>query len=54
MYLVATLITSLMLEWIVEAGILLICVIQLITLTALILQTKNLTNRRIDYEAYHY
>ena len=54
MYLVATLITSLMLEWIVEAGILLICAIQLITLTALVLQTKNLTNRRIDYEAYHY
>lgn len=54
MYLVAALITGLMLEWVVEAGIFLICAILLITLAALFLQTKNLTNRRIDYEAYHY
>lgn len=53
-YLVAALITGLMLEWVVEAGIFLICAILLITLAALFLQTKNLTNRRIDYEAYHY
>lgn len=53
-YLVAALITGLMLEWVVEVGIFLICVIMLITLAALFLQTKNLTNRRIDYEAYHY
>lgn len=53
-YLVSALITGLMLEWVVEAGIVLICAILLITLAALFLQTKNLTNRRIDYEAYHY
>lgn len=53
-YLVAALITGLMLEWVVETGIFLICAILIITLAALFLQTKNLTNRRIDYEAYHY
>ena len=53
-YLVAALITGLMLEWVVETGIFLICAILLITLAALLLQTKNLTNRRINYEAYHY
>lgn len=53
-YLVTALITGLMLEWIVEAGALLILAILLATLSALFFQTKTLTNRRIHHEAYHY
>lgn len=53
-YLVSAMMTGLMLEWIVEAGTFLLCVILLATLSALFFQTKTLTNRRIQYEAYHY
>lgn len=53
-YLVSALITGLMLERIMEAGILLLCAILLVSLSALFFQTKTLTNRRIYYEAYHY
>lgn len=53
-YLVTALITGLMLEWIVEAGTLLILGILLATLSALYFQTKTLTNRRMHHEAYHY
>lgn len=53
-YLVTVLITGLMLEWIVEAGALLILGILIATLSALFFQTKTLTNRRIHHEAYHY
>lgn len=53
-YLVTALITGLMLEWIVEAGALLILAILLATLFALFFQTKTLTNRRMHHEAYHY
>lgn len=53
-YLVSALITSLMLERIMEAGLLLLCAILLVSLSALFFQTKTLTNRRIYYEAYHY
>lgn len=53
-YLVTALTAGLMLEWIVEAGTFLILGILLATLSALIFQTKTLTNRRMHHEAYHY
>jgi len=54
-YLVATLITGLMLKRIVEAGIILLCLILLTTIAVLFIQTKNLMNRRIYYyESYNY
>lgn len=53
-YLVAALITGLILERIVEAGIYLLCTILLTTIVILFIQTITLTNRRINYEAYNY
>lgn len=53
-YLLTALITGLMLEWIAEAGVLPLCAILVGVLSALVIQTKTLTNRRIYHEAYHY
>lgn len=53
-YLVTALLTGLTLEWITEAGLFLICAIVLSVLSALVIQTKTLTNRRMYHEAYHY
>lgn len=53
-YLVAALITGLMLEQIVEAGVFLLCTILLTTIAVLFIQTKTLMNRRMYHEAYNY
>lgn len=53
-YLVFALITGLMLERIAESGIFPTFAILLIAVAVLYMQTKTLTNRRLNYEAYNY
>jgi hypothetical protein len=53
-YLVAALISSLILDWIVEIGIVVICLVAFAGLAAIFFQTKILLNRMIPYEAYNY
>lgn len=53
-YMVTAMITSLLLEFIIELSIFLLVVILLAASMLLFIQTKNLMNRRIYYEAYNY
>ena len=53
-YLISALIIGLMLERIMETGICLNSMISLAAFTALLIQIKNLINRRVNYEAYNY
>jgi hypothetical protein len=50
-YMVASMITSLLLEFIIELSIILLVAIFLAASTMLFIQTKNQMNRRIYYEA---
>lgn len=53
-YLVAALISSLVLEWIVEIGIVILCIMVFAGMAAIVFQTKILLNREIPYETYNY
>lgn len=53
-YLVAALISNLVLDQIVEIGIVILCIVVFVGVAAMIFQTKILLNREITYETYNY